>query len=268
MLRARLLSALVMIPIVIALIYIGGIPWAIAIAIAGALAWGEMSRLLQRSDFAIDRIVGMAFVVLSIATAYAQAARLTQVDLLRPLLALLLMASLIYALYDKSDHPTQNWAINVASALYLGFMLSHFVTLRERPNGMNWVIFAFGMTWIGDTSAYFVGSALGRRKLWPRISPKKTWEGLAGEVVACMIAGPLLGGWLVGINVWQGLVIGVLVAVLGTFGDFAVSLVKRMAKAKDSSQLIPGHGGILDRLDSLLFTFPLIAYFALLVAGG
>lgn len=268
MLRARVLSALVMIPVVIALIYLGGIPWAIAIAIAGAIAWGEMTRLLQRSDFAVDRIVGMGFVVLSIAAAYAQGAQLVQVDLLRPLLALLLIASLIYALYDKSDHPTQNWAINVASALYLGFMLSHFVTLRERPDGMFWVVFAFAMTWIGDTAAYFVGSALGKRKLWPRISPKKTWEGLAGEVAACAIAGPLLGGWLVGIDLWQGIVIGILIAVLGTFGDFAVSLVKRMAKAKDSSHLIPGHGGILDRLDSLLFTFPVVTYFAFLVAGG
>jgi phosphatidate cytidylyltransferase len=267
-LRARVISALVLIPVVIALIYVGGIPWAIAITLAGAIAWGEMSRLLQRSDFAVDRIVGMAFVILAIVIAYLQGAGLVRVDLLPPLLALLIIASLINALYDRSDHPTQNWAINVASALYLGFMLSHFVTLRERPNGLNWVIFAFAMTWVGDTAAYFVGSAIGKRKLWPRISPKKTWEGLGGEVVACMIAGPLLGGWLVGLTVWQGLLIGVLVAVLGTFGDFAVSLVKRMAHAKDSSGLIPGHGGILDRLDSLLFTFPVITYFALLVAGG
>ena len=227
-----------------------------------------MSRLLQRSDFAVDRLVGLFFVVLAITAAYLEGAGLTQVNLLNPLLALLIMASLIYALYDHSEHPTQNWAINVASALYLGFMLSHFVTLREFPSGMQWVIFAFGMTWIGDTSAYFVGRSIGRRKLWPRISPKKTWEGLAGEIVACMIAGPLLGAWLVGINVWQGLLIGVLVAILGTFGDFAVSLIKRMAGAKDSGALIPGHGGVLDRLDSLMFTFPLITYFALLVAGG
>jgi phosphatidate cytidylyltransferase len=268
LLRARVLSALVMIPVVIALIYIGGIPWAIAIALAGAIGWAEMSRLLQRSDFAVDRIVGMAFVILSIAVAYVQSAGLVEFDLLPPLLTLLLIASLINALYDHSNHPTQNWAINVASALHLGFMLSHFVTLRELPNGMNWVVFAFAMTWIGDTAAYFVGSAIGKRKMWPRISPKKTWEGLGGEVVACMIAGPLLGGWLVGINIWQGLVIGILVAVLGTFGDFAVSLVKRMAHAKDSSTLIPGHGGVLDRLDSLLFTFPVVTYFALLFAGG
>ncbi len=268
MLRARILSALVMIPVVALLIYLGGIPWALAVALAGGIAWAEMTRLLQRSDFAVDRLVGLSFVVLAIAAAYVRARGLVQADLLQPLLALLIIVSLIDALYDKSEHPTHNWAINVASALYLGFMLSHFVTLRERPNGMNWVLFAITMTWIGDTAAYFVGSNLGKHRLWPRISPKKTWEGLAGEVVSCLIAGPLLGGWLVGLTVWQGLVIGLLVAVLGTFGDFAVSLLKRMAHIKDSGALIPGHGGILDRLDSLMFTFPLITYFALLVAGG
>jgi phosphatidate cytidylyltransferase len=179
---------------------------------------------------------------------------------------LLIMASLIYALYDKSEHPTHNWAINVASALYLGFMLSFFVILRQRPDGMDWVLFAFAMTWTGDTAAYFVGKSIGRHRLWPRISPKKTWEGLAGEIIACMIAGPLVGAWLVGINVWQGLIIGLVVAVLGTFGDFAVSLLKRMANIKDSGTLIPGHGGVLDRLDSLLFTFPLITFFAMITS--
>ena len=268
MLRARVLSAVVLIPVVILLVYVGGLPWTLGIALAGVIAWGEMSRLLQRSDFAVDRLVGLFFVVLTILAAYLNGSGLVRLDLLPPLLALLIMASLIYALYDKSEHPTQNWAINVASALYLGFMLSYFVTLRERPNGMYWVLFAFLMTWIGDTSAYFVGRSIGRHKLWPRISPKKTWEGLAGEIVVCMIAGPLFGAWLVGINVWQGLVIGLLVAVLGTFGDFAVSLLKRMAQIKDTGTLIPGHGGVLDRLDSLMFTFPLITFFAVIVSGA
>jgi phosphatidate cytidylyltransferase len=267
-LRARVLSAVVLAPIVILLVYVGGLPWALGIALVGAVAWGEMSRLLRRSDFAVDRLLGLFFVVLAIAAAYLNASGVIKFDLLSPLLALLIMSSLIYALYDKSERPTQNWAINVASALYLGFMLRYFVILRERPNGMNWVFFAFFMTWIGDTSAYFVGRSLGRRKLFPRISPKKTWEGLAGEIVGCMIAGPLLGAWLVGINWWQGLIVGLLVAVLGTFGDFAVSLLKRMAQVKDTGALIPGHGGILDRLDSLMFTFPLIAFFAILVTGG
>jgi len=267
-LRARVLSVLVLLPFVILLTYIGGIPWALGVAAVGVIAWGEMTRLLQRSDYAVDRLLGLLFVLAAIGEAYLRAARIVEVDLLRPLLALLIIASLIFALYDKSEHPTSNWAINIASALYLGFMLSHFVTLRERANGLEWVIFALALTWTGDTFAYFVGVSLGKHKLWPRISPKKSWEGLAGEIVSCMIAGPLLGAWLVEINVWQGVLIGLLIAVLGTFGDLAVSLLKRMARIKDSSRLIPGHGGMLDRLDSLMFAFPIVTYFALIVAGG
>lgn len=268
MLRARVLSALVLLPFVILLIYLGGLPWTLAIVLVGGIGWGEMTRLLKRSDFSVDRLLGLFFVVLTILAAYLNGVGLVPFDLLPLLLALLIMASLINALYDKSDHPTHNWAINVASALYLGFMLSHFVTLRVRPNGMNWILFAFIMTWIGDTAAYFVGSHFGRHKLWPRISPKKTWEGLAGEIASCLIVGPLVGGWLVGLNLWQGLLIGIFAAVLGTFGDFAVSLLKRMANMKDSGTLIPGHGGMLDRLDSLMFTVPLVTYFAMLVVGG
>ncbi len=268
MLRTRVLSVLVLLPFVILLTYLGGIPWALGVASVGVIAWGEMTRLLQRSDFAVDRLLGLVFIVVAIVEAYLRGAGIIQVDLLRPLLALLVISSLVSALYDKSEHPTSNWAINIASALYLGFMLSHFVTLRERANGFHWAVFAFTITWIGDTFAYFVGSSLGKHKLWPRISPRKTWEGLAGEIVSCLIAGPLLGAWLVGITIWQGLLVGLLIAVLGTFGDLAVSLLKRMAHAKDSSQLIPGHGGMLDRLDSLMFTFPVVTYFALVVAGG
>jgi phosphatidate cytidylyltransferase len=109
---------------------------------------------------------------------------------------------------------------------------------------------------------------LGRHKLWPRISPKKTWEGLIGGTVGTLLVAPWLASWLVDLSLWQGLLLGILVAAAAPFGDFAVSLFKRLARTKDSSNLIPGHGGVLDRLDSLLFTFPAVTYFALLVSGG
>ncbi len=128
-------------------------------------------------------------------------------------------------------------------------------------------LLALGLTWTADVMAYFVGRALGKHKLWPRISPKKTWEGLIGGTVGVLVVGPLLGGWLLGLSWWQGLLAGALVAVADPFGDLAVSLFKRVANIKDSSNLIPGHGGVLDRLDSLLFTVPVVTFFAWVVAG-
>lgn len=268
MLRTRLLSALIYLPAILVLIRLGGIPWLGAIMLIAMVGWIEMTRLLQRDHFAVDRILGLVFVVVAPVEAYLRSAGLVSFDLLRPLLTGLIVASLIWALYDKSDHPTANWAMMVAGALYLGFLLGHFVTLRQRTDGLMWTVIAVGLTWIGDTCAYLAGTTLGRHKLWPRISPKKTWEGLIGGTVGTLLAAPWLASWLVDLSLWQGLLLGILVAAAAPFGDFAVSLFKRLARTKDSSNLIPGHGGVLDRLDSLLFTFPAVTYFVLLVAGG
>jgi phosphatidate cytidylyltransferase len=186
---------------------------------------------------------------------------------LRPLLAALIIFSLVWALHNKGEHPATDWSITVASALYLGITLSYLVALRQRSNGFRWAGSAFAITWTCDTMAYFVGRSLGKHLLWPRISPRKTWEGVAGGVAGALIAGVALGAGLLALTWWQGLLLGALVAVAAPFGDLAESLFKRLANVKDSSQLIPGHGGALDRIDSLLFVFPVVTYFALLVAG-
>jgi phosphatidate cytidylyltransferase len=178
------------------------------------------------------------------------------------------MLSLVWALFNRREHPTADWGMTVAGALYLGFLLGHFITLRLRPDGLKWTAVAIGLTWTCDTMAYFVGVLFGKHQWWPRLSPKKTWEGLVGGVLSTLVVAPLLVGWLFGLSPWLGLLLGVLVAVADPFGDLTVSLFKRMARIKDSSQLIPGHGGILDRLDSLLFVVPTVTYFALAVVGS
>jgi phosphatidate cytidylyltransferase len=249
------------------LIYVGGIPWLLTVLFVGVLGWREMAQLLGRDHFAVDRTLGLLYVAGTVFEAYARAVGFVQLDLLRPLLAGLIMLSLVWALFNRGEHPTADWGMTVACAFYLGFMLGHFVTLRLRADGLKWVVLAIGLTWIADTMAYFVGVRLGRHKLWSRISPKKTWEGLAGGTLGALIAAPLLGGWLFGLSPWQGLLLGILIAVADPFGDLAMSLFKRMARIKDSGQLIPGHGGILDRLDSLLFVVPVVTYFAVIVAG-
>ncbi len=267
MLRARVLTAIVLLPLTLALLYLGGLAWLGAILIIGLLGWREMTRLLQRSHFAVDRLLGAFFIVAAIVEAHLHAAGLVQADLLRPLLAGYIVLSLVWALFDRSEWPAANWSLNVAGALYLGFLLGHFITLRLRPAGLQWALLALALTWASDTLAYFVGSALGRHKLWPRLSPKKSWEGFCAGTVSALVVGGLLGPALVDISAGQGVLLGLLVAVAATLGDLAISLLKRMAHIKDSSTLLPGHGGLLDRLDSLLFTFPITTYFALIVTG-
>jgi phosphatidate cytidylyltransferase len=266
-LRTRVIVAVILIPLVIGCLYLGGIYWLAGVLAAGVLAWIEMAGILQREQFTVDRTLGLFFVVGAIVEAYLHSAGLVQVDLLRPLLAALIIFSLIWALYNKGEHPTADWGVTLASALYLGITTSFLVALRQRTDGFHWALAAFGITWACDAMAYFIGRRFGRHRLWPRISPKKTWEGVAGGTSGAIVVGLALGFWLVGIPWWQGVLLGVLVAVAAPFGDLAESLFKRLAKVKDSSQLIPGHGGVLDRLDSLLFVFPVVTYFALIVRG-
>ena len=267
MLRTRILTALIGGPIVILILYVGGIPWAAGMAIAGILAWLEMDRLVGRHHLAPERLIGLLFILTALAEAYVWATGRISSELLRPTLTALLVVSLSLALFDRTERPTLNWSVAVATALYLGILLSHFILLRERTNGFWWVFLAGGLTWLYDASAYFAGSAFGKHKLWPRISPKKSWEGLIGGTIAALIGGAIAGPWLVGITWWQGLALGAVVAAADPFGDLVVSLFKRQAHIKDTGSLIPGHGGLLDRLDSLLFTLPLAYYFALIVAG-
>jgi phosphatidate cytidylyltransferase len=264
--RTRIITVLLLLPIVVLFVYLGGLAWLAGILIIGVIAWREMTDLLERSQYKVDRSLGYFFVIGAISSAYLQASGLVKVDLFKPLLAALIIFSLIWALFLHSDHATADWGLTVASALYLGFMLSHFVTLRELPKGLQWVALAFLITWTIDASAFFAGRFFGRHKWWPRLSPKKTWEGLIGGSIAGIAVAVTAGSWLVGLTLWQGLLLGVLAAAFAPMGDLAVSLFKRGAGAKDTGQLIPGHGGILDRLDSLLFVFPLVTYFAILVA--
>ena len=183
MLRTRVIVAIVLIPLVVGCLYLGGIPWLLGVLLAGVLAWLEMAGILQREQFTVDRNLGLFFVVGAIVEAYLHSTFPGQYDLVRPLLAALIIFSLVWALYNKGDHPTADWGVTVASALYLGVTISYLVTLRQRSNGFNWAITAFVVTWACDAMAYFVGRSFGKHKLWPRISPKKTWEGIAGGTV-------------------------------------------------------------------------------------
>lgn len=176
-------------------------------------------------------------------------------------LTFLLLAIVHLLRFNDLERVIQQLALTLFGIIYLPFLLSHLVLLRSLESGREWVFLALVIAMAGDSAAYFVGSAFGKRKLYPAISPNKSIEGgaggLAGSVIGAflfkMIALPQIENWVV-------LLMAVVLAVLGQLGDLFESMLKRSFKVKDSGSMIPGHGGILDRLDSLLFVFPATYY--------
>jgi phosphatidate cytidylyltransferase len=260
LLRHRVLSALVLIPLVAGLAYAGGYWWLATIALVGVLASMELFQLLREGGYHPNMWVGVTWnVVLILSGFWPQPLPFPIV------LQLGLLLTLALALFSDKPHPATDWAWTVAGATYLGALLASFVALRMRPNGLYWVALAVITTWITDSGAYFVGISLGRHQLAPRLSPKKTWEGAIGGWIVGVISGTALGLWLVRLPLVIAFSLAGVLCVLAPLGDLAESMIKRQIGVKDSGRLIPGHGGMLDRLDSLLFVIPATYYASLLL---
>jgi len=160
-------------------------------------------------------------------------------------------------------------ALTLLGICYCAWLLGHAIWLRALPHGAGLTVLVLGVTWSGETAAYFVGRRWGRRKLAPRISPGKTVEGGIAQVVVSIGAGLVAALWapLPAITPLHGLGIGATLGLLAQVGDLAESFLKRSAETKDASGLIPGHGGLLDRLDSLLFNVPALYYYVKVFAS-
>lgn len=275
--RTRIIAAFVAIPIVLIPIYLGGF-WGlllgVTITILGSL---EMFYMLRVGGYNPSVWIGVPWAVMLFLSGWdpIQVQRssisitgvLTEpttrlVELISFPTASILIAGFIitltYSLFVV-DKPVNTWLATSIGAIYLGVTLGQVVSLRFLPNGFDYVLFGFLVTWANDSAAYFVGVFLGRHKLWPRLSPKKTWEGTIGGWVAAAAAGAFLTFPLhVGIGPIFGLILGFLAGVLALFGDLSISMIKRQVGVKDTGTFFLGHGGMLDRLDSLLFTLPFI----------
>jgi phosphatidate cytidylyltransferase len=159
-------------------------------------------------------------------------------------------------------------AVAAAAQLITGFLfgalgLTALSWLRHGPDGLHWVFCVLIATWSNDTAAYFIGRFFGKRKLFPSVSPNKTWEGFAGGM-----AGSIIGMFVAKATFFNALtpvdclIVGVLTGVVGPIGDLSESMLKRTYQVKDSSRIIPGHGGILDRIDALIFNAPAVLFYA------
>ncbi len=264
--KTRVISAAILIPVVVAAIVIGGWVYTGLIVLAVILAGLEYVRMLQRHNFAPALWLLWAGTLLWIGDFHLGGGAW-----LVPGLTLLTLTTATWYLFTQKSAPTASWALTLAGALYLGLGAYYLLALRALPAGLWWTLIALPGVWIADSGAYWIGRRWGTHKLAPSISPKKSWEGYVAGVVSGILGAALLSLlWNAfadpGLSVGLAALLGGLLAVLTPLGDLFISMIKREVGVKDSGALIPGHGGVLDRIDSLLWA-GIIAWYVLILLG-
>ena len=309
-LLARLLSALVLLPLVLWLVWQGGLWFTLLIAVASALCALELNFLPAQQAVAkptaepqpaeaealsrkqrkklraaleseVEELelegatitgagitsVGAAFLLALLADPEIHLGFVS----VKMVMAALVIFSMADALLFEEDvtRAPRRVGLAITGALYCGLLLSALIPLRGLDRGFWWIFLALTVTWANDTSAYFAGRFFGKRKLYPRISPSKTWEGFLGGALGSIVGAVVVQHFFLDhIPVLGAVIIGAGAAVLGPLGDLSESMLKRAFGAKDSGKLMPGHGGLLDRVDALLFNAPFVLLCARLLAMG
>ena len=256
----RIISALVLVPMVIGAVIVGKIAFFLLIILVLFQASREYGHMLKRKGYDLSLLLMWAIILTWIVPA-----RWLDARWLIPGLTWLFLVSIFWILYKHEttpdlSNPVEQWALTVAGSLYLGIGGAHLLQLRALPDGLWWTLTTLFTVWIADTAAFYIGRAWGKHKVAPSLSPGKSWEG----IVAGVVGGTLAGGGLTTLwpwlavrpttpTMWQGALLGALLALLTPTGDFFISLIKRQVGVKDTSDLIPGHGGVLDRIDSIIW---------------
>jgi phosphatidate cytidylyltransferase len=271
----RIASSVVLLPIIALIVWFGEPLVSLTVIGLAVLALHELYALFRGGGYTPRRSAGYLSVALFVIGASMRT--LVPLDWTGFALVTSIIASLSVELPRRNrERSLLHWALTLSGATYIGWTLAHFVLLREIAHplsataplrflrldaGAAWIVFVLAITFLSDTGAYFTGRVFGRHRMAPYISPKKSWEGALGGLLASTVAGaaliPLLG---LPLGSGVGAFLGAVGSTAGQAGDLAESLIKRQVDIKDSGHLIPGHGGILDRVDSLLFTAPVLYY--------
>ena len=273
MLKKRIITSLWFVPLLVIVVWFGGEPGFTAfMVIFGILAALEFYRMVAMSKAPPLTYFGLIWTALFILSRNSELLAILEprfnLSLVTPLLlASAVVLSLIGLLSRRQKEGAfTSWAWTIAGILYVGWLLSHLVALRGLDAGRNWVFFALFTTWASDTTAFFIGRKLGRHKLAPNISPGKTWEGATGGILGAIIVSILFftaTPFHLPLTYWQAIPLSILVSIFGQVGDLVESLLKRNMGVKDSGKLMPGHGGVLDRMDSIIFAGIVVYYYVI-----
>jgi phosphatidate cytidylyltransferase len=258
MLRDRLIVVIIIIPVGVAVLLAGGPVFIALMALFLGIAAWEYARLFSTPDLKIPPgILAAGSAGLILLRGFAG------FDHTGAAFSVIILLSAVWFIlrfeYANDGRAATAMGLTLGGILYLGWLGAYFVSLRQLPNGYWWTLICLAAVGAADSTAYLVGRRWGRHPLSPRVSPKKTWEGYIGGVVGAALAGAA-SGWLLrwpagagsGITPAAGLLLGLLIGSISTVGDLAISMIKREVAQKDSGDFFPGHGGMLDRIDSWL----------------
>jgi phosphatidate cytidylyltransferase len=238
------------------LVYAGGAWYSLLVLLLAVIGHFEFMRMSHLQSTSFAGLLGYALMISMLWPSLAFAAwfNISMPDLLLPVILLLT----IYSVLRKNQFHIEHIALTLVGALYIGYGFTYMAAARNLPDGLILTVLVILGIWSTDSGAYFIGKAFGKRKLWPEISPNKTIEGSIGGLVLAVIVVMGVNAWCGGVPVSHALMIALVAGIAGQLGDLVESAIKRHFNVKDSGQLIPGHGGVLDRFDSFLLVFPVL----------
>jgi phosphatidate cytidylyltransferase len=258
MLAKRTLVAAVLLPIGLVLIYFGGIAYTLMVALILGLAAWEFANLYKAGG-----MQPAGFLVVGGVLLFTFGRAWNGFESAAWMASLVILSAMAYHLFTFErgrDQAGTDFSVTLSGIFYIGWLGAYLISLRNLEDGLYWVLLVLPAVWLADAGAYFIGKGIGRHNITPRLSPKKTWEGYLGGIVTGTLGAALLaylwqtiGSPGEAINPINGAILGLILSVFTILGDLGESMIKRQFGVKDSSNLLPGHGGAFDRIDSWLW---------------
>ncbi len=258
--KQRILTAIVAAVFFIPLVIVGGLPFTIAVYVIASIGLHELLRMKGIHLFSVEGLLTWgALAILLMPTSWGyhvvSAIGFSKIELTFAIVLLLLTHTVVVKNRYTFDHA----AFSILCALYVG--IGFYYLIETRAYGIEYVVYALLVIWTTDSGAYFIGRKIGKSKLWPEISPNKTVEGFVGGVASAVVLACVFQYFIPIASTYIVLIaVTVVASIVGQMGDLVESALKRHYEVKDSGKLLPGHGGILDRFDSLLFVLPLLHF--------
>jgi len=255
----RTLTIVIAIPLIIFIIFWGNFPLFIVITLLAGFGLNELYSMARKRGFEPSFILGF---ILTSYFIFSTIYDLYNLKYDKNIIIIFVIILFFIIQIFKKDYSRllPNISISIFGSIYLGYLFSFILKIKYLPNGNYYLLSLLFITWINDTAAYLIGTKFGKNRIFPRISPKKSIEGSIGGIIFSTISVFMLKNWL-SLTFTRLIFLGLVIAIMAQLGDLFESMLKRGSEVKDSGNLIPGHGGILDCLDSLLFTAPVFYFY-------